>query len=109
MEDDVKWGFEIVRGPYTSLGNVLNDAFTQAAEGKGKERHACDNKFEDQLICQIQRMLKDHPFGGQAFQAIKKTIEAGRLYKISGSESAKAEILGAMNYLAAMVILIEEE
>ena len=87
---------------YRSLKQVLVDAEHQASQGKGKERHATDNNFEDQLICTIQKMLRDHPFGGQAFQVIKKTVEAGRLYQQGETVMAYNEILGAINYLGAM-------
>jgi hypothetical protein len=39
---------------------------------------------------------------------IKKTVEAGRLAHIKGPDAAEAELLGAINYLSAMVILIRE-
>ena len=93
---------------YTSLRHVLDAAYDQASQGKGNERHATDNAFEDQLICQIQRILKGHPLAGQAFQVIKKTVEAGRLAHIKGPDAAESELLGAINYLSAMVILIRE-
>lgn len=92
---------------YGRLSSVLLQALAQASEGKGKERHAAGNAFEDQPICAIQHMLVDHPFGFQAGQVIKKVVEAGRLFRDKGSEAAKAEILGAINYAAAMVVLIE--
>ena len=94
---------------YDSLKNVLQDAAAQSESGKGRERHANNNKYEDQVICVVQRLLQDHPFGGHAYQIIKKTIEAGRLYKIKGKEAAYQEILGAINYCAAMNILIKED
>jgi hypothetical protein len=93
---------------YDSLKSVLKDAEEQASKGKGVERHATNNKYEDQVICVVGRLLKDHPFGAHAYQVIKKTIEAGRLYKIKGPEAAYQEILGAINYCAAMNILIKE-
>lgn len=93
---------------YESLHKVFDDAYDQASSGKGKERHATDNKFEDQVICVVARLLKDHPFGSLAFQSIKKTIEAGRLYKIKGPEAAYQEMLGAINYNSAIAILIKE-
>lgn len=95
--------------PYTSLAQVLDHAHAQASQGKGKERHANDNNYEDQVICVVGRLLKDHPFGAHAYQVIKKTIEAGRLYKIKGPEAAYNEMLGAINYAAAMNILIIEK
>ena len=94
--------------PYKSLEDTLQAAIDQASTGKGKERHAVDNAFEEQVICAVQRLLTNHPFGGQAFQVIKKTIEAGRLYQNNGPDAAYAEVLGAINYLAAMGILIQE-
>jgi hypothetical protein len=95
--------------PYFELNLVLQNAMKQASQGKGKERHANDNNYEDQVICIVGRLLKDHPFGAHAYQVIKKTIEAGRLYKISGPEAAYNEMLGAINYAAAMNILIKEK
>jgi hypothetical protein len=94
---------------YSALEEVLDDALEQSESGKGKERHANNNRYEDQVICVVQRLLKDHPFGGHAYQIIKKTIEAGRLYKIKGKEAAYQEMLGAINYAGAMNILIKEE
>lgn len=94
---------------YDSLSRVFGSAFTQASSGKGFERHANNNQYEDQVICVVQRLLKDHPYGGHAYQIIKKTIEAGRLFKISGPEAAYNEMLGAINYAAAMCILIDED
>jgi len=99
----------VIDDGYKELDEVFNDAYDSASIGKGKERHADDNNYEDQVICVVQRLLKDHPFGGQAFQVIKKTIEAGRLYKIKGKDAAYKEILGAINYAAAMGILIKED
>jgi GrpB-like predicted nucleotidyltransferase (UPF0157 family) len=95
--------------PYFELNLVLQNAMKQASQGKGKERHANDNNYEDQVICIVGRLLKDHPFGAHAYQVIKKTIEAGRLYKISRPEAAYNEMLGAINYAAAMNILIKEK
>ncbi len=93
---------------YGKLKKVLSNAEEHSSIGKGLERHATNNNFEDQVICVVQRLLKDHPFGGHAFQVIKKTIEAGRLYKIKGEDAAYQEVLGAINYLGAMGILIKE-
>jgi hypothetical protein len=94
---------------YYELESTLDDAYAQAASGKGKERHANDNPYEDQVICQVQRLLKDHPFGGHAYQVIKKTIEAGRLYNLGRKDEAYEEILGAINYNCATGILMREE
>ena len=98
-----------IEDDYYELESTLDDAYEQASSGKGKERHANENPYEDQVICQVQRLLKGHPFGGHAYQVIKKTIEAGRLYDLGRKDEAYAEILGAINYSCATGILIKEE
>jgi len=94
---------------YSSLEAVLKDALSQANSGKGVERHANNNNFEDQVICVVGRLLKGHRYAAHAYQAIKKTIEAGRLYDIKGKDAAYNEILGAINYLSALAIMIKED
>jgi hypothetical protein len=90
---------------YGSLKRVLADAMLQAKSGKGKERHADEEPFENQKICVINRWLKDSPVAGPLFQAVKKTIESSRL----PGERAIDELRGAINYLAAAIILLEEQ
>jgi hypothetical protein len=107
MEDPVQYNSAVDN--YEKLKEILSSAHTQASAGKGAIRHANNNKYEDQVICVVQRLLKDHPFGGHAYQVIKKIIESGRLYKIKGKEAAFQEVLGAINYAAAMCILINED
>jgi hypothetical protein len=103
LKPDAKTSEKLIN--YKALNTVLGDAFNQASDGKGKERHANEGqKFEDQIICSVSRMLKGHPFAYNAGQAIKKIVEAGRLDR----EAAKREYLGAINYIAAMVILTDE-
>ena len=80
-------------------------AYGQAAEGKGKERHANGEKFEDQPIMTI---AKGHGLGYQTGQAAKKLQEAHTLLKLRGKHAAIQEILGAINYAAAAVLLIEQ-
>jgi hypothetical protein len=98
-----------VSDKYYSLKEVLDDALSQANSGKGLQRHANDNSFEDQVICVVGRLLKGHRYAAHAYQAIKKTIEAGRLYDIKGKDAAYQEILGAINYLSALAIMIKED
>jgi hypothetical protein len=75
----------------------------QAAHGKGKERHAKPGEyFEDQKICEITRRVG---LGFALGQAIKKAEEAPGLKHSGGVR----ELLGAINYLAAGVIIMEEE
>jgi hypothetical protein len=110
-QGDVKQGDvkeDVVKEGYQTLYNVLFDALEQSQSGKGVERHAADNNFEDQVICVVQRLLFKHPFGYQAGQAIKKLIEAGRLYDLERPDEAYAEVCGAINYAAAMAHLIKE-
>lgn len=89
---------------YESLARILNAAFDQASIGKGRERHANGEAFEDQLIMQIARMTAGHPEAFQVGQVIKKALEAGRLDK----EAAAKEYAGAIVYLAAASLRVEE-
>ena len=86
---------------YKSLNKVLDEAFLQAAEGKGKIRHAFDEPFEKQVICQLTRWGLDYPAG----QACKKVIEAMRLEP----KDAITDLYGAINYIAAKIIVLKEQ
>ena len=86
---------------YRSLHGVLQEALEQASEGKGKERHASDGEaFENQPICEIARRLD----GGPLYQAVKKIYESQRL----PGEAGVRELLGAINYIGAEIILRRE-
>lgn len=88
-----------VAAEYAALASVLQEALEQAQGGKGKERHAtAGERFEDQQIVQIAEWIGNggFPIG----QACKKAIESSRL----PTDRAVAELLGAINYLAAEVI-----
>jgi hypothetical protein len=89
---------------YETLANVLDDALEQAQRGKGAIRHASPGEaFCDQPIVIICEWLGD---GGRSFalgQAVKKTLESARL----PDDHARQELLGAINYLAAAVLLID--
>lgn len=88
---------------YLELERVLRLAYEQAAYGKGRDRHANNKAFVDQPILSITRMVGDgYPLG----QAMKKAQEAHGLPSI---DAKKAELLGAINYLAACVIYYEEQ
>lgn len=96
-------GAGVFPDPYAKLREVLERAFIQASGGKGKERHAEDGEaFEDQVICEVRRRVGH---GYTRGQAVKKIYEAGRLPK----DRAVAELLGAINYIAADIIVLEEE
>lgn len=90
---------------YTPLSEVLHEAFAQAAAGKGSDRHARGQDFERQPICEISRMA------GPGFgigQAMKKAHEAMAMHGAGDRESAVFELLGAINYLAATVVIVRE-
>lgn len=89
---------------YEKLHAVFQLAIDQAAHGKGKERHASGEPFHEQPICYMTRQVG---IGGPLYQAMKKTREAYRLFSMRPT-AAKFEILGAMNYLAAAVIVLNE-
>jgi len=87
---------------YEALGAVLGSAVSQAAKGKGVERHGgYGEPFHEQQICEIQRRVGGGFCQGQA---VKKIYEADVL----DGDRAVAELLGAINYLAAAVIVLRE-
>lgn len=90
---------------YQPLHEVLRSAYQQAASGKGRDRHANGKPFLDQPIMEIGRMVG---MGYQTGQAMKKAQEAGGMVHRGQFDAARAELLGAINYLAAAYILIGE-
>ena len=94
--------FEVPKG-YESLCEVLGEAVEQASKGKGKERHASEGEaYENQIICEVARRVGlGYPLG----QAVKKIYESQRI----GGERGVAELLGALNYVAAAVIVMKEK
>ena len=91
--------------PYASLRSVLDEAYDQSANGKGKERHANDKAFVDQPILGISRMVG---VGGPAFQAMKKIQEACGMAGRDEKDAAIRELLGAIVYSAAAIIYLRE-
>lgn len=88
---------------YEVLATVLGEALSQAQAGKGKERHASGEPFEDQQIVQLGEWM-----GTTAFnlgQACKKALESLRL----DGYRARGELLGAINYLAAAIVQIDRK
>ena len=89
--------------------HALRDVFIQAeahARTKGNERHALtpDQPFVKQPICELTRQLGlGFPLG----QAVKKVLESQQLERYPAR--AKAELLGAINYIAAAVIVLGEQ
>lgn len=96
-------GMKNVRKGYDQLAKVLAKALDQAQNGKGNQRHQVgDVTFVDQPICGLTRLYGlAYPFG----QAAKKVHEVGQLER---KEAKLAEVLGAINYLAAAYIVISE-
>ena len=105
---------DVIRpGQYDALIHVFLDAVDQAATGKGRERHATNEPFQKQLICAGARL---YGTGAPLFQAHKKIQEASRLSEFppdqngrTGPERAVHELLGAMVYAAAAVIVLREQ
>lgn len=92
------------RNQYKELRDVLIQAELQAREGKGAERHSLGEDFKDQPICVLTRQLgMGFPLG----QAVKKVLESQKLRQYPAR--SKAELLGAINYIAAAVIVLEEQ
>ena len=89
---------------YGPLMEILHRAYAQAATGKGKERHANELPFVQQPILVETRALG---IGFPAGQARKKVLEAANAHK-DHKERAVADLLGAINYIAAAIIYIEE-
>ncbi|MFA5025097.1 MAG: hypothetical protein WC503_01120 [Candidatus Shapirobacteria bacterium] len=86
---------------YEVLLQTLIEAFNQAAYGKGKERHASNDSYDKQPCCSIARKVGiGFPLG----QAMKKIEESIRLE----TEHGIAELLGAINYIAAAIIVLKE-
>jgi hypothetical protein len=87
---------------YKELHDVLMAAYGQAAFGKGRDRHATGQPFIEQPIMKLTELYgPGFPLG----QAGKKMQESLRLPK----EAAIRELLGAINYIAAQVIMLERD
>lgn len=84
---------------YEQLAAILQAAHDEAAYGKGKERHANDLPFHGQRMQTISGLVGGTQ--GMAFQAIKKLTEG---LQFDDHERRERELLGAINYLAGIVI-----
>lgn len=84
---------------YEQLAAVLQDAHNQAAYGKGDERHASGLPFHEQRMQQISTQLDSDK--GMAYQVCKKMTEG---LQFDDHARREAELLGAINYLAGIVI-----
>lgn len=91
---------------YDSLRAVYAMALEQAQGGKGKERHANGQPFDQQPICQGGRRFGP---GCLIYQAWKKAHETPVLLQMdNGKERAIRELLGVINYAAAAILVIKE-
>ena len=86
---------------YYDLAAILQEAFNQASEGKGKERHANGKPWRLQPIAEIGRMVG---VGFNTGQAIKKLQESSRMKP----DAAVRELLGAIVYAASAIMLIRD-
>ena len=86
---------------YDSLYLVLREAFDQASKGKGSERHAQGQPFDEQPM---QKLIELYGLGFALGQAGKKMQESQRMDK----DAAKRELLGAINYIAGAIIHLEK-
>lgn len=89
----------LTNSKYQSLLNVLEEALSQASCGKGKDRHADNQPFEEQPIIWIEKHFHSYQLG----QAVKKIHESQRL----DTDAAIRELLGSINYLAAKIITLK--
>ena len=90
---------------YESLAKVLQEAYDQAARGKGAERHANDLPFDQQPMQQIARR---RGLGFLLGQVDKKTEEAQGMLERGDRAAWRREILGAINYLAGALVFTSE-
>lgn len=90
------------RAGYEALAAVLAQALDQAQNGKGNQRHAQGEPFDQQPM---QKIISLYGVGFALGQAAKKTQEAQRL----PYEHARAELLGAINYIAGAVIALDRQ
>lgn len=86
---------------YIDLEAALQAALAQARSGKGSARHSTGQNFLDQPIMTITRT---HGVGFPMGQAAKKIQEASRMEL----DAARHELLGAIVYLAAAWIALDE-
>lgn len=95
---------DVCEANYLQLALVLQRAHDQAAYGKGKDRHAKGQPFHEQRMQAISQLL-DSP-DGMAYQVLKKVTEG---LELPTTERKVAELLGAINYLAGIVIFLESK
>lgn len=94
---------------YEQLARILSEAYKQSATGKGRERHAVGftgfRPWHEQPILALARITGP---GSSAYQVMKKVQEACTMIERKNFVGAKAEVLGAIVYCAALYKLAEE-
>lgn len=88
---------------YEKLVAVFQAAHDQAAHGKGKERHANNLPFHKQRMQTISTTIGSEQ--GMVYQVVKKMTEG---LQFTDHDKREAELLGAINYLAGIVIYFRE-
>ena len=94
-----------VKDGYLDLHTVLIRALNQAQIGKGNDRHANGQAFNNQPIMAITRR---HGLGFALGQAEKKITEAHGMVRREELAAAEKEFLGAINYVAAAILRLHE-
>lgn len=91
---------------YSTLRTVLDAAYDQAANGKGKERHNITGQtpFDRQRMQTVSELVGSPD--GMTYQAIKKLTEG---LGHPTFELKKRELLGAINYIAGIIIFLERQ
>jgi len=90
---------------YETLAKILHRAYTQAATGKGAERHANEQPFSEQPM---QSIADKHGVGFLLGQADKKMTEAHNMMRRGETDKAVHELLGAINYIAGAILFAEK-
>ena len=84
---------------YDELAIILRDAFLQASEGKGAERHANSKPFHEQPMQTISDLFDSDK--GMAFQIVKKLREG---LDMPEYERLERELLGVIVYTAGAIL-----
>lgn len=89
---------------YEPLADILTAAYSQAAVGKGAERHAGGQPFDQQPMQSISDLF-DSPYG-MAFQVTKKLHEG---IKMDTPERQERELLGCIVYTAGIILWLRRQ
>ncbi|WNV50635.1 hypothetical protein [Pseudomonas phage Rollin] len=84
---------------YDELAIILRDAFKQASEGKGAERHANSKPFHEQPMQTVSDLFDSDK--GMAFQIVKKLREG---LDMPEYERLERELLGVIVYTAGAIL-----